>query len=399
MDGDSLVLKLLKKPAYLIVVLIAVGAVFFGWRTLTERQDAASAREPNEAFGEGSEEEGEEEDKGYIKMTAEERAEKNVESIFLAPRQLSEDIIVPGEVTANRYRTIKVAPRISAQIIARNVVRGQEVETGAPLVTLSSVDMADAQGALLISDTEWRRVRDLGRAVVSEKRFLEAQVARQQAYAKLLSYGMAEREIQDMLEKGDAGRATGEFVLFATQGGTVVRDDFTVGEFIEPGGLLVEISDESTVWAEARLSPEQAGLVEEGASARVRASADHWKNGTVVQLQHALDITTRTLMARVEVDNEDDDLHGGQFVEVAITTGASKKLLAVPQASMFLLNGAPAVFRVDGDVIHPVPIETGASAGDWIEIKNGVSAGDEIVTTQTFLLKSLILKSKIGDAD
>ncbi len=386
--------SLLKNRASAIPVFaLIVGVAFFSWRAISAGDTSPAA----EVHADAGEEHGEEEGESHVEMSAAERKAQSIESVTLQLRRLSGEIVVPGEITANRYRTSQVTPRISAQIVARSIVRGQDVEEGTPLLTLSSVEMAQAQGALLIADKEWRRVRNLGRDVVSEKRYLEAEVARQQAYAKLLSYGMAEAEIAELLKAGDASKATGQFILFAPQAGTIVRDDFTLGEFTEPGAMLIEISDESTVWVEARLSSEQAAQIDIGAAARVKSTAGHSESGSVIQLQHALDETTRTLMARVEIDNTDDDFHAGQFVDAAIATKESEEVLALPEEAVILMDGSPTVFVIEGDELHPTAIKTGATRGGWIEISAGVSAGDEIAVTQLFLLKSLIQKSKMGE--
>ena len=355
--------------------------------------DAENAASPGAQTEEGHDEEG----GGHIEMTAAERNAKGIKSVSVSARKMSSELIVPGEITANRYKTAQVTPRISAQIVERHVVRGETVEAGAPLVTLSSVEMAGAQGALIISDQEWRRVRSLGRDVVSEKRYVEAEVASQQAQATLLSYGMAEGEVAKLLKSGDASKATGQFVLFSPQDGTIVRDDFTMGEFVDAGALLIEISDESTVWVEARLTSEQSGQIAVGAPARVKSNAGHWEEGRVAQLQHALDETTRTLMARIEISNEDDDFHAGQFVDAAIEAGGGAEVLALPESAIVLMDGSPTVFKIDGDEIEPVRVVTGAASGGWIEVASGIAEGDEIVTEQTFLLKSLIQKTKMGE--
>lgn len=372
----------------LAIVALGTLAIAGCWASDAEEKPA-SIGQPEGGHGE--------EGGGHIEMTAAERSAKGVKSIALGMRGLTGEFIAPGEVTANRYKTAQVAPRISAQIVERYIVRGEKVEEGAPLVTLSSVEMAEAQGILIINDKEWRRVRNLGRDVVSEKRFVEADVARQQAHAKLLSFGMAEQEVAALLKTGDASKATGRFILFAPQAGTVVRDDFTLGEFVDPGRVLVEISDETTVWVEARLTAEQAQRIAVGAAARVKSSVGHWEEGKVIQLQHALDETTRTLMARIEIGNADDDFHAGQFVDAAISVGAGDEALALPESAVVLMDGAPTVFRIEGDEIEPVSVETGAASGGWIEIASGVAEGDEIVTEQTFLLKSLIQKTKMGE--
>jgi cobalt-zinc-cadmium efflux system membrane fusion protein len=98
---------------------------------------------------------------------------------------------VPGEVVPNAYKSAKVAPRITAQVVRRKVRLGEHVEKGQALVTVSSVEMADAQGELLVADQEWQRVKSLGKEVVSGSRYTEAQVNRQRAMAKVVAFGMS----------------------------------------------------------------------------------------------------------------------------------------------------------------------------------------------------------------
>jgi len=64
-----------------------------------------------------------------------------------------------------------------------------------------------------------------------------------------------------------------------------------------------------------------------------------------------------------------------------------------------LLYGEHVVFILEGNKLHPQLVETGAVRNDWIEIKNGLQIDNEIVTQGMFLLKSLLLKSQIGDTD
>ncbi|HET9679850.1 MAG TPA: efflux RND transporter periplasmic adaptor subunit, partial [Gammaproteobacteria bacterium] len=126
------------------------------------------------------------EEEAGLTLDAAAREQAGIATAQVETRPLREIIQVPGEVTMNAYRSTKITPRISAQIIARHATLGDVVEKGAPLVTLSSVEMAEAQGALFLAQQEWQRVQSLGRDVVSESRYIEAQVAYQQAYARLL---------------------------------------------------------------------------------------------------------------------------------------------------------------------------------------------------------------------
>ena len=166
---------------------------------------------------------------------------------------------------------------------------------------------------------------------------------------------------------------------------------------MEPGRRLFQITDESQVWVKAQLTPEQAAHVEIGASARVIIKDGHEVPGKVVQAYHTLDETTRTQPIRIAVDNTKDVLHPGEFVNVAVTIGDGKPVIAVPKKAVILMDGTPTVFQLEGDEFHPTPIKTGESRADWVEVIDGLREGDEIVATEVFLLKSLIQKSQMGE--
>lgn len=334
-----------------------------------------------------------------LQISAERFDALGIEVASVVRRSLPIEVTAPGEVEVNLYRSAQVTPRISAQVVARHVQMGQQVKQGDRLVTLSSVDMAEAQGELLVADREWSRVQKLGRKVVSESRYIEAQVKRQQSYAKVIAYGMSSEQVERLLAQGDASKATGEFVLLAPQDGLVHDDDFALGELIEPGRVLVSLSDESTLWVEAKLDPADAASVHVDNPARISADGQRFYSGRVIQFHHHLEKDSRTLVVRIEVENADDGLHPGQFVDVAIATKADRSVLSVPAAAVVLLQGGPAVFTYAGDDFKPQAVQTGVTRGDRTEIKAGLEEGEQVAVKGAFTLKSLALKSQIGDAD
>lgn len=350
-----------------------------------------------ETAGEGAAAEATEHDP--LQIGAERLEALGIEIAPVAERSLPLEVIAPGEVAVNLYRSAQVTPRISAQVVARHVQLGQTVKQGDPLVTLSSVTMAEAQGELLVTDREWSRVRKLGRQVVSETRYVEAQVKRQQAYAKVIAYGMTPSHVERLLAHGDASKATGEFALLAPQDGLVHDDDFSLGELIEPGRLLVSLSDESSLWVEAKVDPTAVDAVRVGSPARVSVDEQRVFAGRVIQFHHHLEAASRTLAIRVEVQNPDEGLHPGQFVNVAIQTEASRAALSVPREAVVLLQNGPAVFKYEAGDFKPQAIQTGVERGDWVEVASGLSAGEQVAVKGAFTLKSLALKSQIGDAD
>lgn len=328
-----------------------------------------------------------------VQLTPEQRAMAGIVSEALQPRDIATLLIAPGEIQLNAYATVEVTPRIAAQVLERHARLGDAVRQGQALVTLSSVEMAQAQGELLVAEREWQRVSKLGREVVAEQRYTEARVAREQARARVRAYGMTAAEMQRLLASGNAELADGRFQLLAQRDGTVIRDHFVVGELIEPGRILFQISDESVLWVEARLTPGEAAQIRVGAAAVVVGQGAEVQ-GRVTQVHHALDEDTRTLGVRIEVSNPQDLLHPGLFVEARIAGGTLEQVLAVPaEAVVRSADGGRMIFVERQDNVFEA-MEVGARpVADGRVVLAGISAGERVVTRGAFFLQSELAKS------
>lgn len=334
-----------------------------------------------------------EEKDANVELSAAQRQTAGIETASVKTQLLAEQISAPGEVVINAYSTANVTPNIAAQVVRRHARLGEHVKRGQPLVTLSSVEMAEAQGILLETQAEWRRVEKLGRELVSEKRFISAQIAYQQAYGKVRAYGMTENQVEALVKTGDAAKATGEFALLALQEGTVISDNFALGELIEAGRVLFQVTEESSIRVKARLTSAKAAAVAVGNPAKIKNGKD-WLPGRVVQTDHTLDEATRTLAVQIEVSNPQHLLHAGQFVETLIESKSKTRGIAVPLA---------AVLRsLDGDwqiFVETVPgrfeskeVEVVRTVGDQVVIE-GIAEGTSIVIKGAFFVQSEIAKS------
>lgn len=346
----------------------------------------------------GDHEDGEEhgEEEGAIEMDEADRRKNGVFTSRIGFQEVGGEVSATGEVILNQYKTTRVTPRISAQIIQRHKKLGDNVSKGTSLVTLTSVELAEAQGQAIASAQEWARVKALGKDIVTERRYVEAQISAQLSKAKIAAYGMTSGAVDRLINVGDAAKATGTFTLNSKQNGTVMHDDFIIGDIVEPGRILFEVSDESKAWVNVRLSADDAASIEVGTDVRLKAGNGAWTNGKVLQLNHQVDEETRTFSVRVETDNADDNLHAGQFVTAFLQVGKSEPTLSVPVDAVTQLEGDDVVFVVEGDELHATPVQLGVKRGDWVEVKSGVDVGTEIATSEIFLLKSLMLKSKMG---
>jgi cobalt-zinc-cadmium efflux system membrane fusion protein len=338
-------------------------------------------------------------EEGGVHLTPEQQEMAGVLVEVLQPRDIVNELRAPGEIQLNAYATTRVVPRIVAQVLERQARLGDSIEKGQALVTLTSVEMAQAQGDLQVAEREWQRVSKLGRDVVSEQRYTEARIAREQARARVSAYGMTEDEVKQLVASGKAELANGRFQLLAPQDGTVIRDDFIVGELVEPGRVLFEISDESVLWVEARLTPDEAVQIQVNAQATVMID-DRQLDGRVTQVHHALDENTRTLGVRIEVPNPDDRLHPGLFVEARIEGSSSEQVLAVPNDAVLRSpDGDWQVFvEHEPGEFEPREVEVVRTVAGFTVIE-GLDPGIRIVTRGAFFLQSELTKSSFVDDD
>ncbi len=331
---------------------------------------------------------------GVVKLSPEQIRVAGIKVTKLTLSRVADTFSAAGEVKLNDYRTVKVTPRISAQIIKRLVRLGDEVEPGQPLVILSSVEMAQAEGELLVADREWRRVKSLGRKVVSEKRYTEARVTRDLASAKVHAYGMSKLEIDNLLNAKNNVSADGTFSLISTIKGRVLMDDFVIGERVEPGRELMVIADESIMWTEAHVRPADAARISSGNSATLETGGKVYP-AIVSQIHHTLDETTRTLAVRLDVENKDDHLHPGMFVNVRIQTNTVNQALSVPEDAVLRSPDGDWQVLVQQDEageFKAVEVEL-EYVSDGNAVISGIAPGTSVVTQGAFFVQSELAKS------
>ncbi|VAW64288.1 Probable Co/Zn/Cd efflux system membrane fusion protein [hydrothermal vent metagenome] len=339
----------------------------------------------------GHDEHGEE---GVTKLTPTQMKAANIVVKALQPQLINSAIKAPGEVRFNTYKTASITPRITAQVIDRHVVLGEVVKKGQPIVTLSSVEMAEAQGDLLVVDREWKRVKKLGKKVVSARRYTEAKVKWELAKAKVKAYGMTTRQIESLIASEDFSRANGRFELVATSAGTVLKENYILGQQAEAGQELIRITDESSLWVIANVAPVIAHEVSLNNPASVHFNG-HVFSAKVAQINHSLDEITRTTGIRLLVENENDALHPGLFVNTQIETSNHAKALTVPEAAVLRSPDGDWQVLVEQEKageFKGVEIEL-VRVTDGRAIIKGIKPGTNVVVEGAFFVQSELAKS------
>jgi cobalt-zinc-cadmium efflux system membrane fusion protein len=111
----------------------------------------------------------------------------------------------------------------------------------------------------------------------------------------------------------------------------------------------------------------------------------------------ALDKETRTARAIIELDNAKGLLRPFMFATVQIDSGRSRKLLALPESAVTLVQGQPTVFVEEAEGFEARPVELGERSGGKVSVKSGIKPGELVVTEGVYALKARLLKSQIGE--
>lgn len=109
--------------------------------------------------------------------------------------------------------------------------------------------------------------------------------------------------------------------------------------------------------------------------------------GTVRLVEPAIDPVTRLGRARIAIDSPGDVLRTGMFVEAEIVV-AEREALAVPVTSIGSSPEGSTVMRVKDGVVERVIVQTGIRDGGLVEVTDGLSAGDTVVTKAGAFVRS-----------
>ena len=121
--------------------------------------------------------------------------------------------------------------------------------------------------------------------------------------------------------------------------------------------------------------------------------------GQVMFINPTADPVSRSVKVVADVPNEAEELRGGLFAKGRILTGTRAAVLQIPRTSLLAWDVSRRegeVFVVSGEVVERRSVRTGAVAGEYVEVTEGVAAGESIVTRGAFNLRSgdrIVVKS------
>ncbi|MGB0393145.1 MAG: efflux RND transporter periplasmic adaptor subunit [Flavobacteriaceae bacterium] len=248
---------------------------------------------------------------------------------------------------------------------------GQEVQKGQVLATLYAPQLVAAQQELLTAAALKETQPQLYRAVRK----------------KLQLWKLTDKEIEAIEV---SGKVREYFPIRATVGGTVTALLGSEGDYLKEGQAIARVSNLNTLWANFDAYERQLSQFRVGQKIEIYTSAYPNKKveGTISFISPLLNNDTRTATLRATVKNNDKVLKPGMFVSGKITTAPSTtKAVSIP-ASAVLWTGKRSLVYVkaaqDSPIFEMREVTLGQKNGAQVEIIEGLSIGEEIVTKGTF---------------
>jgi membrane fusion protein, heavy metal efflux system len=317
---------------------------------------------------------------------------------------------LPGSVMADAYREVQVVPIAGGIVTQVHVELGTVVKRGAPLATVFSTELAEAQTkylsmqAMLAADHQklerTRQLVAIGAAsrqeleevtAVHASRATEVEAARQ----RLLLLGLHRSHVEAL---NSPRQVVSKIMVPAPISGVITGRTANLGQVVGMGQELFVVTDLSQVWAIGDLYEQDFQAVRVGSEAAITTPAYPGMalRGRVTYIDPRVDPQTRTAKVRVEVANPEGRLRLGMYVTMAFTTRGGARQVVVPSTAIQAIGERSVVFlpvaEEEGTFVQRT-VQVGPSHDGLSTILNGLQPGETVVTEGSFLLRAELLRN------
>jgi HlyD family secretion protein len=323
--------------------------------------------------------------------------------VQLATASLSSSSQASAVLTASGYvvaqRKAAVASKATGRLEYLGVVEGDRVKKGQVLARLEDTDMKasldQARANLRLYEAD---LKDAEQWLARQKTLLDKGVSMQSDYdaaearyqRTLASIGVAKAMV------AGAEVALENTLVRAPFDGTVLTKNADVGEMVAPmaasvssRSAVVTLADMSSLQVEADVSESNIERITLGQPCEITLDAypEVRYEGSVAKIVPTADRAKATVMVKVAFKSYDAKVLPEMSSKVLFLTKNSeavqapvRSMLTVPLSSVATRSGKKVVFMVRNDQAFAVPVSTGKDAGALVEITQGLSAGDRIIT-------------------
>ena len=343
---------------------------------------------------------------GQVKLTPEAVQQAKIETAPVVLGPLDNRVSFTGELVFNEERLAKIRSRVPGRVVQIVADYGQMVKPGDVLAIIDSVELSQAQmgsrqaaARLNAAQKAYDRARLLYEGKAISRAELQERQARLEVERADLDY--AQNRLRLLGAGGDApaslpkgSRSGAIFALRSPIAGRVVDRKVTPGLVVKEDEELFTVADTSALWCFVQIPEKDLPLVNAGSQATITISSLSREEfpGRVDFLADMVDKATRTVRARVRVDNPDHRLKAGMFANIAVRVG-QRTVLSIPETAVLAANGELFVFvEMAPRTYQKHLIKTGVKGGGRVEVLDGLEADEPVVVQGGFTLKSELEK-------
>ncbi len=381
--GSGAGVRIMRVSIYGVVIAAAVGGVYVATRGKTVAPGAAG--HDHGAMVAGG-------DTGRSVMLSpgdERRIGVTYATALVGP--LAKEVRTVGQITFDETRVRTIAPKIDGWVDQLFVnATGQPVSVGQPLLTIYSPMLVSAQEELLLAkrlEGEVAGASDAARQNASD--LLES------ARRRLSYWDIPAGEIAEIERTGQVRKT---LTLRASASGYVVEKNVLAGQKIMAGDALYKVADLSTVWADGEVFEQDIANVRVGQAVHADFDAlpGESRLGRISYVYPTLDPQSRTMRVRIVLPNGDLRLKPGMYATIRIAGTARANVLTVPRSAVLVTGERSIIFVRDASgKLTSREVTLGATNDDRVEIVRGLSAGEKVVSSATFLVDA---ESNLGTA-
>ncbi|MEQ9484734.1 efflux RND transporter periplasmic adaptor subunit [Coleofasciculus sp. F4-SAH-05] len=346
------------------------------------------------------------------------------------------EVVQSGEFEANvsytgsimPYQEVVVYPRVAGQLTNYSVYPGDRVKAGQVLAQLDaterSTELAEAQAEADAMETSLRasqvQIEEQTQEIARLQAELDYLQLRQKRFATLVAEGAIAQDDLDIVasevsakqaaikgakarrarllaevdqNRAKVGQARAEVSTAAVMqsytklqspiSGIVQTRMVDPGVVIQPGMGVLKIGDYSRVRLQANVAQEDAGYIRIGTpiQAEVPGVTDQPLTGEITSIFPQTNNDTRTVTVEAVVDNPQERLLSGQFLDMTILTNRKASTISVPRKAVVEFNGENSVWVIQDNQAQRRVVETGMISGDRMEITQGLKVGDRVITS------------------
>jgi cobalt-zinc-cadmium efflux system membrane fusion protein len=391
-----------------LTILLAVGLL---WNNKSKTAESAVQGEQEHAHQESEKAESAHDENGEeheaeesLSLTAEQMQQHRVKLAQVALGEVNQVQTFPAKLVVNTDRQAHVSPSFAGRVESVHVELGQQVKRGQALANLLVPDLVDQQANLQIAQTNL----DLAKQDYEREHRLWSQgISAKQDYQRAYNtYRQAQIQVQAVRSRltafGASSGSNGRYTLTAPISGVISNKDIVIGENVQLADQLFTIDQLDQLWLEFVL-PTMANInVQPNQQIRFKSlQTGNIFNAQVQSLTTEADAQTGRLQIRAKVLSNATELRPNLMVNVELQAGSKPSVIRVSSEAIQQVEGKDVVFVAQtnqnkGFDFKAVPVQIGQRTqdGQWVEITQGLSAGQSYVAVGSFLLKSELEKGE-----